>query len=202
MTLKEVGVVVGVVLATALVFNCHGKRSVSHDQAVDSFKTAVRISDSVSAALQPQIAAWRDSASRLSGDADSLRRMASRLAARNGTSASPANPPLVVRTGSGPLVPDTQTTVQRPAFDSLAQAYDLMVRVDSLNHVIIAQKDSIIGADSVMIAALQATRVAAREAVKAQTCRVLGFIPCPSRNTVALVSLGLGVVAGYEIARH
>lgn len=76
------------------------------------------------------------------------------------------------------------------------------VRVDSLNQRIIAQKDSIIGADSVMIAALQRTRVAAREAVKATECRILGLVKCPSRTTVALVSLGLGVIGGYELARH
>lgn len=59
-----------------------------------------------------------------------------------------------------------------------------------------------IAADSVFIAALQRTRVAARDAIKAQECRVLGLFTCPSRNTVALVALGVGVIGGYEIAKH
>lgn len=76
-----------------------------------------------------------------------------------------------------------------------------MVRVDSLNQRIIAAKDSVIAADSTMIAALQRVRAAGIRAVEAEGCHVL-FLKCPSRTTTGLVALGAGVVLGYSLARH
>lgn len=174
---------------------CQGRESASRNEAVDSFNLSVKVADSVERVLQPQIAAWQDSASKLLDVADSMRAQASRLV-----------PELRSRPGNRSTIHQSfpssdSSTVPLVVYDSLNQAYTLMVRVDSLNRVQLAVKDSIIAAQSEQIEALRRVRTTGQRAVQVQTCTILGLVRCPSRTTVGLVAFAGGIILGYELTR-
>lgn len=194
-------------LVLGLLLLGRASKDTSHlAETVDSLSARISASDSVSTVLQPQIAAWRDSASNAQRAADVARVESHRLAARArdlrgrcSEGRRPCELPTAVPVAGGErtaLRPEDDSLVQ--AFDAMSDAYDSLSVVDSLNQLQLAAKDRQLAAQDTMLTALRRTRDAGRAVVaehRKATRISLGLFSLPRPH----LKVGVGVAAGRTI---
>lgn len=150
--------------------------------AIDTLAIRINVSDSVQRSLQPRIAAAEAEASRKAQDAVSARSEANRLHAESqglrDRYCEGRRPCGGQRTLSDSLVPSDSLLVV--AYDTLLAAYDACTLADQSCQAVVAQKDSIIGAERQIRASLEAVRDAGRAVVKARPSFLSRILPKPS----------------------
>jgi hypothetical protein len=164
-----------------------GQPKPPQEQAIDTMAIRIEQSEKDSLRWSGVVDSLGDEASRYQMDAGAARREAARLAsvanALRGSAGGGQHPETgsdrntIPQTGQAPTVTKLPTT---EAWDSLTQAYALMVRVDSLNQLALASKDSIIAADRQYIASLERVRDAGRQVIKSRPSFLSKILPRPS----------------------
>lgn len=185
-----------VLLAGLYVGHACGKPPSEFEVALDSLEVRLEQAVKDSARWSAVVDSVAGVANRSAQNADSARRMAQRihLSLMRGRSPgsdreAPTQTPPATPSDSGPSA----------AFDSLAQAYVLMVRVDSLNQVTIGALTRRITADSIYIESLEAVRAAGQRVVATKPGRKLFGCRVGPSALIGLdgrVSAGAGVTCG------
>lgn len=203
-------VLLAVVLLAGLYFGSRCNRPPDeHEVAMDSLRQELQAAKKAVVIRDAAVRATRALASRSARDADTLRSQAQRLRRVAQRLADSLQTHTGLNRSGAREVGRRDTTTPRESdeslvasLDSLVQAYDLMVRVDSLNQVTIGALTRRIAADSEYIGSLERLRDAARTVVETKPGRKLfgcTIGPTALTDLSGALHAGAGMTCGLRL---